>query len=345
MTRTLPYTWYTDPDVLARERAALFAGAWQYAGHTGQLAEPGSYFTSRVAGVPLVVVRDRAGALNALVNVCRHRGAEVVSGEGRCTTLQCHYHAWTYDLDGALRAAPRSDADPGFDRAELGLRRARVETWGPFVFVNAQEDAAPLAQTLGPLPGIVREGGVDVDALAFHHRAIYTLKANWKVAVENYLECYHCAVAHPTFSDVVDVRADAYRLETHPTFASHHVRARDGGAEGQFHLIWPNVKVNVMPGRPNLSIGPLVPAGPGRTDGFLDYFFPAGTDAAWIDGFLELDYRVGAEDQVLVESVQRGMDSGVFEDGRLLLPSEELIADFQRWVSDGVAREPQVPRA
>ena len=322
--------------MLAAERERLFARAWQYAGHTGQLAEPGSYFTLRVGDVPLVVLRDREGALGAFVNVCRHRGAEVVSGAGACTTLQCHYHAWTYGLDGELRAAPRADAE--LDRSALGLRRAQVDTWGPFVFVNADLDAAPLADTLGELPRLVSDGGVDIDSLAFHSRAPYTLEANWKVAVENFLECYHCAVAHPGFSEVVDVSPDAYRLERHATFASHFVQLRDGGdSGGQFHMIWPSTKVNVWPGEPNLSIGPLAPVAPGRTDGFLDYFFGEDVDPGWVAEFMELDDQVGVEDRVLVESVQRGLRSGAFEHGRLMLPSEELIADFQRWVAAGLA--------
>jgi phenylpropionate dioxygenase-like ring-hydroxylating dioxygenase large terminal subunit len=131
-----------------------------------------------VGHVPLVVVRDRDGVLRAIVNVCRHRGAEVVAGSGRCTTLQCHYHAWTYGLDGALRAAPRSEADPDFDREELALRPAQVDTWGPFIFVNADAGAAPLAETLGSLPDIVRTGGIDVDAVTFQSRAPYSLAAN-----------------------------------------------------------------------------------------------------------------------------------------------------------------------
>jgi phenylpropionate dioxygenase-like ring-hydroxylating dioxygenase large terminal subunit len=317
--------------VLTRERERLFARSWQYAGHMGQLSEPGSYLTLRIAHIPLVVVRDKAGTLRAFVNVCRHRGAEVVSGEGRCTTLQCHYHAWTYGLDGSLRAAPRSQADSDFEQEDLGLRPAQVDTWGPLVFVNADAGAPPLADTLGELPRIVRDGGLDVDALEFHQRVDYSLEANWKVAVENYLECYHCAVAHPSFSKVIDVHPDRYLLQSHATFASHFARGRDG--QGQFHMIWPNIKVNVMPGRPNLSIGPLIPAEPGRTEGWLDYFFAPDVDEDWIAEYLKLDYQVGAEDRVLVESVQRGMSSGVFEHGRLLLPSEELIGAFQSWVA------------
>jgi len=322
--------------VLAAERERLFAHAWQYAGHLGDLPQPGSYLTLRVGDVPLVLVRDREGELAAFVNVCRHRGAEVVSGAGRCTTLQCHYHAWTYGLDGALRAAPRAGDE--LDRSELGLRPASVETWGPFIFVNVDADATALAETLGELPALVRDGGIDLDSLVFHSRAPYSLAANWKVAVENFLECYHCAVAHPGFSEVVDVSPDSYRLEPHPTFASHHVTLRNGdGMDGQFHLIWPNIKVNVMPGAANLSIGPLVPVSPGRTEGFLDYFFPGDADSDWVAGYLELDDQVGAEDRELVESVQRGISSRTFERGRLMLPSEELIAEFQRWVTAGLA--------
>ena len=172
--------------------------------------------------------------------------------------------------------------------------------------------------------------------------------------MENYLECYHCAVAHPSFSDVIDVSQNGYKLESSATFASHFARPREnqrnghydtsGGVEGQFHMIWPSMKVNIMPGRPNLSIGPLVPVEPERTDGYLDYFFSADTDPAWIEDYLKLEDQVGAEDRVLVESVQSGMRSRAFEHGRLLLPSEELIGDFQRWVAENVrGLTPPVP--
>jgi carnitine monooxygenase subunit len=333
---SFPWAWYADEAVFRAEQERIFRRTWQYAGHLGQLAEPGSWFICRAGVVPVVVTRDRADVLRAFVNVCRHRGFPVASGEGRRETLQCAYHAWTYGLDGSLRAAPRADREPAFEREELGLLPAAVDTWGPFVFVNADASAPPLAETLGEVPELVRSVGVDVDSLVYHSRVPYTLEANWKIAVENYLECYHCAVAHPGFSDVIDVAPDRYRLEPHSTFASQHVQLREGDGEGQFHMIWPNIKVNLWPGEPNLSIGRLQPIAPDRTDGFLDYFFGPDPDPAWLTDFFEMDNQVGAEDRGLVESVQRGMRSGAFERGELLLPSEELIAEFQRWVSAGL---------
>ena len=116
---TLPFAWYSDEELLRRERALIFARSWQYGGRADQVAEPGSYLATDAGGVPILVTRDREGVLRAFVNVCRHRGAVLMDGCGKRNTLQCHYHAWTYDLDGSLRAAPRSDREPGFDRRRL----------------------------------------------------------------------------------------------------------------------------------------------------------------------------------------------------------------------------------
>ena len=153
--RTLPWSWYADPEIAAREHAAIFRRAWQYAGRREELTAPGSFAAAHVAGLSVVLTRDRDDVLRAFANVCRHRGAIVASGTGERGTLQCPYHAWTYGLDGCLRAAPRSE--PGFDTTGLGLAPMAVGTWGPFVFVNPDVDAEPLEQALGDLPAIVRE--------------------------------------------------------------------------------------------------------------------------------------------------------------------------------------------
>jgi len=341
-SRTVPWEWYSDPAALRLERQRIFRRTWQYAGRRDQIEEPGSFFTCDAGGIPIVIVRDKEGTLRAFVNVCRHRGSLVCEGAGRREALQCPYHAWTYDLDGSLRAAPRSDLEPGFDRSELGLLRAQVGTWGPFVFVNADTRAAPLAETLGELPALVAEAGIDVDALRFLKRSHSEYEANWKVCCENFLECYHCQVAHPAFSKVVDVSFDAYRLEPSRWFSSQYgpVRERQGAdpasfdpsgpvMRGQFHFLWPNVTINVMPGQPNLSIGPIVPVEPERTRRFLDYYVAQDVDADWLAEMLAFDDQVGAEDTVLVERVQKGMRAGVLEHGHLLASSERLVAHFQ----------------
>lgn len=328
---TLPFAWYSDEETLRRERSRIFARSWQYAGRAEQVAEPGSYLATDAGGIPILVVRDRDGDLRAFLNVCRHRGAVLTDGCGTRETIQCHYHAWTYGLDGSLRAAPRSDREPGFDRDALSLLPASAGVWGPFLFVNPDPGAPPLDEQLGELPAILARD-IDVDGLVFHSRVEFGSNANWKVVVENFLECYHCPTAHPSFSEAVDVHPDRYRLEPHPTFSAQFCEARGTGERGQFHLVYPNTGINVFPGPPNLSIGPISPHGPGRTERYLDYFFAPGVDEEWRREFFAFDEQVGREDTVLVESVHRGMASGMLEHGRLLLASEPLLAAFQRWV-------------
>jgi len=170
MERTLPWAWYADPEVLRREGERIFARTWQYVGRLGQVAEEGSYFAAVAGEIPVVVTRARDGELRAFLNVCRHRGHLVASGEGRRESLQCPYHAWTYGLDGQLRAAPRSEREPDFVLDEIALAPVQVDTWGPMIFVNPDLDAAPLADALGDMPRRLAEI-VDVDALEFRFRA------------------------------------------------------------------------------------------------------------------------------------------------------------------------------
>jgi phenylpropionate dioxygenase-like ring-hydroxylating dioxygenase large terminal subunit len=343
--RSLPWAWYADPDVLRREGDRIFARAWQYVGHTGEVAQKGSFFTATAGQIPVVVTRPSDGTLRAFVNVCRHRGHVVASGSGQRETLQCPYHAWTYGLDGSLRAAPRSDREPGFELHELGLKAIQVDTWGPFVFVNPETDPPPLADALGDVPARLAEV-LDVDALEFRFRVQFELHANWKIACENFLECYHCSVAHPDFTAAVDVSPEAYRLEAHGLVSSQVGPLRRNGnsflaggevPRSQFHFLWPNFGINVFPGHPNISCGSIVPLAPERTARFLDYFFAPGVDQAWVDELLALDDQIGREDTALVEGVQRGVRSGLLAEGRLLSESEQLVAHFQRLCAEALA--------
>ena len=346
-TRTLPWSWYTDPAVLQLEQERIFRRFWQYVGHAGDVADTGSFAATRVGDVPVVLVRDDEGTLRAFVNICRHRGSIVCEGSGRRATLQCPYHAWTYGLDGRLLAAPRSEREGGIERDELGLLPLRLETWGPFVFVNPDDDAPPLSEIIEDVPERIAAAGIDVDALRFLSRAESEIDANWKICAENFLECYHCPTAHPGFSAVMDVSPDAYLLETGRWRLTQHgpPRPEPSGSydpkgeveRGQFHLLFPGTVVNVMPGRPNLSIGPIVPLAPERTYRFLDYFVAPDADDAWIAESLAFDAQVSAEDRILVERVQQGVRSGLIEGGRLLPESEQLVAHFQSLVVDALA--------
>lgn len=346
-TRTLPWSWYVDPTVLELERERIFRRFWQYVGRTDEISEPASFHTAQAGGIPIVLVRDREQTLRAFLNVCRHRGSIVCTGSGKRETLQCPYHAWTYGLDGRLLKAPRSEREAGFDGDDLGLIELQLDLWGPFIFVNPDPDAPPLEETLEDIPERVAAAGIDVDNLRFVTRYEYELAANWKISAENFLECYHCAVAHPGFSAVMDVSPSSYLLELGALRMTQHGPPRPeprgsydprGEVErGQFHLVFPGTVINVMPGRPNLSIGPIVPLEPDRTFRFLDYLVAPDADDAWIGEALAFDAQVGAEDQQLVERVQAGIRSGVLDEGRLMPESEQLVAHFQALVVEALA--------
>ena len=337
---TLPYSSYADPAVATAEQERIFHRSWQYVGHLGELHGPGSMFPTHVGGLPLLVVLDRDESLRAFLNVCRHRGTMLVSEPQQRGTIQCPYHAWTYGLDGSLRGAPRSDEEPGFDMSCLGLVPVQVDSWGPFVFANPDAEAPGLDVALGDMPDVVAQNGLDVDALRFHHRVHLEINANWKIAIENYLECYHCQLNHPGFVKLIDERAQrtdvaGLRLSQFPpVHPDAHTDAAPYDVTGsvpnaQYHVLFPAMKFNVNPGRPNLSIGPMWPLATDRTAASLDYFFAEGTDEAWIQEMLAFDDQVGAEDTGLVEAVQRGVVSGALPHGRLLTKPEALIGAFQ----------------
>jgi choline monooxygenase len=258
--------------------------------------------------------------------------------------LQCHYHAWTYDLDGRLVSAPRSDREVGFDPAELCLEKVRVESWGPLVFANVSSDGPSLAAQLGELPALMGHDGLDLESVRLVERTEWTVAANWKIVVENFGECYHCPVAHPSFSRVMEVGPDSYRLESGEWWsrATTTLRSWPEGrrpempydpsgpvSEGQFAFFWPNFTIVQIPGPLNAMAFYFVPTGPESTLVVSEYLFGAEVPADVAHDMVEFNVLVGNEDQRLVESVQRGMRSGRVAQGRLLLDSERLIQHFQ----------------
>ena len=346
---SLPSAWYVDPTIAALESERIFRRSWQYVGRAEQVAHAGDYFTAAVGDVPIIVVRTEEGP-RVLVNVCRHRRHEVASGAGHCPIFQCPYHAWTYELDGRLRTAPRSEREARFAKEDYPLLPVRLDTWGRWLFANLDLDAPPLAAILTDLPQIVAGSGVDLDTLVFWGREEWARDANWKVMIENFLECYHCPVQHPAFSSVIDVRPDAYRLETFRWHSSQtgSVRETLSGKppaydaagdvrEAQYHFLWPNFTISINPGQPNLSLDVWLPDGPGRTRGFSEHYFGPDVPRDWAEDMIQFNAQVGAEDDRLTDSVQRGVASGFPDQGRFLVNSEHLCIHFQQLVLTALA--------
>jgi choline monooxygenase len=330
---TLPARWYVDARVFEAEKERIFHRTWQYAGHTGQVANAGDFFTTRLGDLPVVIVRDTGGALHAFANVCRHRGSEVVlECAGNRKTLQCHYHGWTYNLDGTLRTAPRENEQRSFAKETLSLASFAVETWGPLIFVNPSSVSTRLRDVIGELPAVFERAGIDLAQMRMLRQDHYDLASNWKVVVENFNECYHCPIAHPKFSQVIDT--DGYRVDTdHEYYSTYYGPIlRSPGRGVTYATLWPNLMFALSGDPPSMQVITAIPIDASHARQSVNYFFAGAPTDAQMREYVDFSDLVTREDIVLCESVQRGLRSGAIEHGRLMLSRERGIQHFQKLV-------------
>ncbi len=344
---------YTEKAWSDFEGEAIFKRTWQWVCHAEKLREPGAYCTTVVAGQPVCVVRDKQGALRGFYNVCKHRAHQLLRGEGQTSRIMCPYHAWTYDLTGQLRGAPSTSHLKDFEIGDICLDRIEVEEFCGFVFVNLDPEATPLAEASGGLAKEIIHWAPDVERLTFAHRLTYDIKSNWKNVVDNFLECYHCPVAHKDFCTLVDMKT--YRVTTHGIYSSHMAEAGKAankaysveGATVKDHAVWwlwPNTCIMRYPGRGNMIILQVIPAGPDRTLETYDFFLEnAEPSEAEREAIRYLDDVLQAEDIALVESVQQGMSTPAFTQGRIVHDpggsgkSEHAVHHFHGLVLDAYA--------
>lgn len=329
---TLPAHYYYDPDIYRRELEQIFFKSWNFVCHAEQVREPGAYTTVRIGDQGIIVMRGADKVLRAFYNVCSHRAHELLKGCGKAKLITCPYHAWTYHNDGRLRTAVATKKVADFQADEFRLKEVRVEEFCNFVFVNLDAKAKPLAQLSGNLANEMHKYAPELGKLTFSHRLTYELKANWKNVVDNFLECYHCTTAHPAFVDLVDIQR--YRTITYDLYSSHISppgRANNTaytlpeGDVGEFAAwwLWPNVTFNVFPGTPNVTILHIMPTGPETTLEHFDFYFADKTPQECEQQAIDyVDKVLQPEDIGLVESVQRGLHSRGYKQGRFVIDKD-----------------------
>ena len=191
--------FYASEQVYRTDLEKIFFRSWIYAGHVSQLPESGCYFLVEFDRESVIVVRGGDGEIRGFANVCRHRGSRICQqAQGKVRAFVCPYHAWTYELDGSLRSKRAMHAD--FDQAGYGLKPVRVGIFHGLVFVNLDPNAPELNASLAPIDA-------SFDIYDLEHTKVacqetYSVDANWKLTIENFMECYHCAPAHTEYSRV-----------------------------------------------------------------------------------------------------------------------------------------------
>ena len=373
LEKTLPAEAYRSAEAFEAERERLFAREWFCAGREREVPDAGDFLALDVLGERILVVRAKDGALHAFYDVCRHRGCRLTLGiadgagprdeplpTGRFKgAIRCPYHAWTYGLDGDLRAAPYLPEGEQFRKRDLGLHPVGVETWGGFVFVHLTHEEAstrPLEAELGATPDRVRNYPLaDLRAV---RRIVYDVGANWKVLMENYNECYHCGPVHPELCEIVpafreqgggglDWEAGVPQKEGTFTFTrsgtsdrqpfpglSEEERTRHKG-----EIVYPNLMLSLS--ADHVAAFTLWPQGPARTTIVCDFLFhPDEMARETFDPSDAVEFwdLVNRQDWTVCEGVQRGMSSRVFRYG-YFAPMEDQNLDIRRYVGERLGGE------
>ena len=345
---------YTERNWFEADQKMILRQTWQWVCHEEKLRIPGSYVTTEIAAHPVAIVRDKSGELRAFYNVCKHRAHQLLSGEGKTNLITCPYHAWCYQLNGQLLRAPHTENLPDFSTTEVSLDRISVEVFCGFVFVNLDPDAKPLATASGDLKDEIGHWAPDIESLTFAHRLEYDIQSNWKNVVDNFLECYHCPVAHKDFCDLVNM--DSYRVTTHGIYSSHMADAGTApntaydvsAATVKTHAVWwlwPTTCLMRYPGRSSMIVLNIIPVAENRTLETYDFFLETEVpNEMEQDAIRYLDEVLQVEDIALVESVQKGMSTPAFNQGRIVHDpsgsgkSEHALHHFHGLVLDAYSK-------
>jgi Rieske 2Fe-2S family protein len=202
--------FYMDPAIFERDMQRLFFRHWHCLAHVSIIPNPGDFEVFKLVNEQVILTRATDGTVHAMLNVCRHRGAEVCAeSKGNARGFVCPYHAWTYSLDGTLRAARLMPKD--FKREDHGLRKLHVRVVEGLVFVSFAEQPLEFSEVENLLHATCGQYGWASAKIA--HRQSYAIDANWKLAVENYVECYHCGPAHPEYSQTHALEKPLHMIE------------------------------------------------------------------------------------------------------------------------------------
>lgn len=339
--QTLDASWYLDPTVYDLEMERIFARTWQPVAKLKDVAEIGDYVATDAAGEPILVTRDTENRIRAYYNVCPHRAGALARGCGNRKSIQCTYHGWTFDLDGRLMNTPYFFEVEDFNPADFNLREIRVDTWGPYVFVNLDDNSPGLREWWGDEFDRIR--GINWDEWHLVDEREYVIDVNWKVYMDNYAEGYHVATAHPGLHremSLDDLYVDTYRFystqraEIKPPYVGNPYKRRyvnpKPGDSINYHVMFPNFMIDDYPD--NISTNIVKPLGHEKIVLKFDWWFKDDADQEMMDSMIEFADQVQQEDIDICNDVQRNLKSRVYDVGRFSGRYENGVHHFHALV-------------
>jgi glycine betaine catabolism A len=356
--RTLGGRYYTDPAVFEQEQARIFSAVWICAVRVTDLPSTGDFQTVEVGGESIVAVRGRDQVLRAFLNVCRHRGSQLCSiptGKLR-GAIQCPYHAWSYAFDGRLVGAPNIAEMSDEDQRSRHLLEVASREWLGYLWVCLADapppfEASVVSQVVERLGSVEQIDHYAMESLAVGRRIEYDVKANWKLIVENFMECYHCGTLHPELVAVLPEFRKGQATQSQAGYGASFGEAIDGftvaGTKGFERLpglvdeqdrryygmtVTPQVIINLVPD--HVILHRVFPLAADRTLIICDWLFARDVveSGADLSRSVELFDRVNRQDLGAVEATQPAMRSRAYRGGGVLVPVEHHMALFHQWV-------------
>jgi choline monooxygenase len=337
-SETIPSSWYTKTEILEEEYEHIFRRTWQFVGRRSDLPQQGSHILATLGKEPIIVVRGKDDVIRAFYNVCRHRGGPLATESGCSSMLQCKYHGWTYQLDGMLRGVPDFDRVELFDKRDYGLVPVLLDEWEGLLFVALEKPTASLEELFSGMHERIRS--IDLGSLKFFTRVVYDINCNWKAYIDNYLEGYHVPIVHPDLMKMYDF--NQYKTDTFEWYSLQHAplsanemlyskRVQVGGvAEALYYFIFPNLMLNILPGR--LQTNLILPVDANRCRVIFDYYYEDITSPealTHIEEDIHFSELVQQEDMEICELVQRGLSSSAYDRGRFSVKRENAVHHFQ----------------
>ena len=350
--KTLSGKYYTSQAIFDREQSRIFAKQWNCVGRASRLKKPGDYFLATVAGESLIIVKDSKGNINALFNVCRHRGTRVCElAQGHFLKhIQCDYHAWTYDTEGKLVTAPHMFEAKQFEPNNYGLFKAQIAQWQGFLFVTIDQNAKPFTTDYKTI--ISQLERFNLNDVEVGHKASYDVAANWKLLFQNYNECLHCPTMHPQLAvtipfesstnDLTDGPFVGGPIQIRPPFKSatidgsacgrylHSDTVKNDGNLAYYYTLMPNMFLSIHPDYVNYYI--IHPVDLNHTRVESEWMFHPDTLSDPnnnIKGAIEFWDVTNRQDWQIVERNQLGVTSSRYTPGPYS-PRESIPAAWDR---------------
>jgi len=352
----LPNAHYTDPETHALETRVLLTQGWAGLAITDDVPEVGDAVPIDFCGIPLLLLRDRAGEVRVFQNICRHRGMILVEEPRKIEgAIRCAYHSWCYGTDGRLVSTPHvggpgQNTAEGIDRSTLGLIEVRSHIWFGLVWINVSGDAPPFEEVNADLLARWAEFEKPLHHGGADSQFELDVNCNWKLAVENYCESYHLPWVHPGLNSYSRLE-DHYHIEEQDRFSGQgtlvyrQLTAEDGGTFPDFDGLsdkW-DTAAEYIAAYPNVLLGVhrdhafsilLMPQSQTKTRERVNlYYSTADTDADLRVRNAALWKEVFVEDIFVVEGMQRGRAAPGFDGGRFSPAMDGPTHLFHDWVA------------